>query len=97
MLDDLAVAVETEDVDPGVVVVVRPCLVVVQHDVVVFGHGTLDLDSFAWVPAAIRSKYAAASKHSIRADRPVLSNVPAPVAVDEARAVGAGGGLGQAP
>ena len=49
MLDDFAVAVETEDVDPGVVLVVRPGLVAVEHDVVVLGHGPLDLDPFAWV------------------------------------------------
>ena len=40
---------------------------------------------------------AAASKHTITADRPVLPNVPSPVAADEARDLGASGGPGQAP
>ena len=40
---------------------------------------------------------ATASKHSITADRPVLSNVPLPVAADEARDPAASGGPRQAP
>ena len=39
----------------------------------------------------------AAFKHTITADRPVLPNVPSPVAADEARDLGASGGPGQAP
>ena len=40
---------------------------------------------------------AAGSNHTITADRPVLPNVSSPVAADEPRDVGAGGGSGQAP
>jgi hypothetical protein len=41
VFDDLAVAVETENVDSGVVMVVRPGLVAVEHDVVVLGEGRM--------------------------------------------------------
>jgi hypothetical protein len=40
VLNDFAVLVEPENVDPGVVMVTRPDLVTVQHDVVVLGQGT---------------------------------------------------------
>src|SRR4030095_2176395 len=43
VLDDLAVAVDAEDVDPGVVVVARPALVAVQDDEVCLGDGPLEL------------------------------------------------------
>ena len=42
MLDDLAVVVEAEDVDPGVVLVVGPVLKAVMNDEVVFGDGGLE-------------------------------------------------------
>jgi DNA-binding NarL/FixJ family response regulator len=38
-----AVLVEPEHVDPGVVMLTRPDLVTVQHDVVALGQGALDL------------------------------------------------------
>ena len=40
---------------------------------------------------------AAASKHTITAGCPVLSNIPWPVAADEARDLGGSGGPGRAP
>jgi hypothetical protein len=49
VLNELAVLVEPEDVDPGVVMVTRPDLVAVQHDVVALGQGALDLDALAGV------------------------------------------------
>ncbi len=41
--------------------------------------------------------YATASKRSITADRPVVPNVPSPVAADEAWDLGASGGPERAP
>jgi hypothetical protein len=49
VLNELAVLVEPEDVDPGVVMATRPDLVVVQHDVVALGQGALDLHVLAGV------------------------------------------------
>jgi len=49
VLNDLAVLVEPEDVNPGVVTVTRPDLVAMQHDVVALGQGALDLDVLAGV------------------------------------------------
>ena len=48
MLDDLAIAVEAEDIDAGIVVVAGPVLLAMQHDKVAIGKGALDLDSFPW-------------------------------------------------
>ena len=49
MLDDLAVVVEPEDVDAGVLVVAGPGLVAVQDDEVALGDHPLELDSLARV------------------------------------------------
>ena len=45
MLDDLAVVVQAEDVDPGPVAVTRPLLVAVENDVVALGDGPLEVDA----------------------------------------------------
>ena len=47
VFDDLAVAVEAEDVDARVVVIAGPVLKAVQHDVVAFCDGPLELDPLA--------------------------------------------------
>ena len=47
MLDDLAVVVEPEDVDAGIVVIARPVLEAVEHDEVTLGDGSLYLYPFA--------------------------------------------------
>lgn len=47
MLDDLAGVIETEDIDPGVVLIVWPVLVTVQHHQIAFGNGPLEIDPLA--------------------------------------------------
>ena len=51
MLDDLAVGVDAEDVDAGVVVVAGPALVAMEDDEVAFGDRTLELDALARILA----------------------------------------------
>jgi len=49
VLDDPAVVVEAEDVDPGVVLVAGSVLEAVQHDEVSLGDGALELDALSRV------------------------------------------------
>ena len=49
MFDDLAVVVELEDVHTRPVVITRPLLETVQHDVVAFGDDPLELNPLPWV------------------------------------------------
>ena len=45
MLDDLAVLIETEDVDPSPVSITGPFLMAMQHDEVALGDDTLEVDA----------------------------------------------------
>jgi hypothetical protein len=56
VLDDLAVAVEAEDVDSRVVLATGPALVAVQDDEVALGDRALELDALAGYSRAIFSK-----------------------------------------
>jgi hypothetical protein len=55
-LDDLALAIETEDAQADVVVIPRPVPLTVQHDEVVFGDGPIELHSLARYSRAMRSR-----------------------------------------
>ena len=50
MLNDLSVIIETEDVNPGVVIVVGPRLVTVEDHVVAVSKHALELDVLTRVP-----------------------------------------------
>jgi hypothetical protein len=56
VLDHLAVSVEPEDVDAGILIVTRPDLVAVQHDVVALASARLNSTRFPGYSAAIRSR-----------------------------------------
>ena len=47
LFNDSAACVEPEDVDAGIVVVPRPGLAAVQHDVIILGDCTDKLDALA--------------------------------------------------
>jgi hypothetical protein len=57
VLDNLPVVIDSEDVNPGPITVVRPVLKVMQHHEVAIGQDAAELHAFAWYSRAIRSKY----------------------------------------
>src|SRR5688500_3016061 len=49
MLDDLAVVIQSEDVDASPIAVAWPLLVAMQYDVIPFGNHALEVDAFAGI------------------------------------------------
>jgi len=48
VFNDFAFVIQSEDVNPGVVVVAWPVLEAVKNNKLTLGNGSLDLDAFAW-------------------------------------------------